>query len=435
MPELEKQMMVLRTPTPTPRCLLSAALAVALVTSMTALPAGQTPNAPQWVTAWGSAHRALGEDLVTNATVRMIARVTIPGDAVRVRLSNVYGTEPMTVGSASVGLRGRGGALIVGSARPLTFSGSPQVVIPPGGTVTSDAAPLPVRARQDVAVSLYVPGDRVRPSQHTGALVTSYRTPDGAGDITLDEAATGFVGTTTAMWWLKSIDVQSTSSPGAIVAFGDSITDGTCSTLDAHDRWEDLVSVRLGLDDDAARQDRTPTAGLKAVVNEGIGGNTITREGLTPPPDSTPGLERLDRDVLSHHGVRDVVLFMGTNDIRRGATAANLISGMTMLAERIKARGIRVIGATIIPRHNRAAVGDNSGWTPEKTRIRNEVNTWIRTTAPFDAVIDFSQVVRDPADPDRILPAFDCGDGIHPSVLGYYEMGRAVDLSLFTAPR
>ena len=260
-------MMMLRTLRPTPRWLLSAALVVTLVTSMTALPAGQMPNAPRWVTAWSSAHRALGEDLVSNATVRMIARVTIPGDAVRVRLSNVYGTEPMTVGHASIGLRARGGALVVGSARPLTFSGSPQVVIPPGGTVTSDSAPLRLMAHQDVAVSLYVPGDRVRPSQHTGALVTSYRTPDGAGDITLDEAATGFVGTTTAMWWLKSIDVQSTSSPGAIVAFGDSITDGTCSTLDAHDRWEDLVSVRLGLDDDARRQAGALREGLKDVVN------------------------------------------------------------------------------------------------------------------------------------------------------------------------
>jgi len=428
-------MIVLRTPKPTPRWLLSAALAVILVTSMTALPTGQTPNTPRWVTAWGSAHRALGEDLVTNATVRMISRVTIPGNAVRVRLSNVYGTEPLTVGRASVGLRARGGALIVDSAHPLTFNGSERVVIPPGGTVTSDSAPLQVLAQQDVAVSLYVPEDNVRPSQHTGALVTSYRTPDGVGDLTSDETATDFVITTTAMWWLKSIDVQSTASPGAIVAFGDSITDGSCSTLDAHNRWEDLLSVRLGLAYEATSQDRASTAGLKAVVNEGIGGNTITRKDLMPPPDSTPGLERLNRDVLSHHSVRDVVLFMGTNDIRRGVTAANLISGMIAIAERIKAQGIRVIGATIIPRHNRAAVGNNTGWNPEKTSIRNEVNSWIRTTAPFDAVIDFSQVVRDPGDPDRLFPPFDCGDGIHPSVLGYYEMGKAVDLSLFTAPQ
>ena len=402
---------------------------------MTALTAGQTGNAVQWVTAWGTAHRVLGEEQVTNATVRMIARVTIPGDAVRLRLSNVYGTEPMIIGRASVGLRALAGALVAGSLRPVTFSGSPQVVIPPGGTVTSDPAPLRVFAQQDVAVSLYVPGNGVRPSQHTGARVTSYRTPDGAGDVTSEEAATRFDGTTTAMWWLKAIDVQSASSPGAIVAFGDSITDGSCTTLDGHDRWEDLVSVRLGLEHDAARRDGPPTEGLKAVVNAGIGGNTVTREGLMPPPDTTPGVERMDRDVLSHQSVRDVVLFMGTNDIRRGATAANVIAGMTAITERLKSEGIKVIGATIIPRHNAAPVGANTGWNPEKTRVRNDVNAWIRTEAPFDAVIDFSEVVKDPADPDRLLAPFDCGDGIHPGVLGYYEMGKAVDLRLFTAPR
>jgi lysophospholipase L1-like esterase len=167
------------------------------------------------------------------------------------------------------------------------------------------------------------------------------------------------------------------------------------------------------------------------VINEGIGGNTITREALSPPPDTTPGLERLDRDVLTHHGVTDVVLFMGTNDIRRGATAAAVIDGTSAIIKQVKAKGIRITGATIIPRHNVATAGTNTGWNPEKTRIRNEVNVWIRAKAPFDQVIDFAQVVRDPANSDLLLPAFNCGDGIHPSPLGYYEMGKSIDLSLF----
>jgi lysophospholipase L1-like esterase len=167
------------------------------------------------------------------------------------------------------------------------------------------------------------------------------------------------------------------------------------------------------------------------VINEGIGGNTVTREGLSPPPDSTPGLERLDRDVLSHHGVSDVVLFMGTNDIRRGASAASVIEGTADIVKRVKARNIRIVGATIIPRHNVAPTATNSGWNPDKTRIRNEVNQWIRTKAPFDDVIDFDKIVRDPANPDLLVPEFNCGDGIHPSPLGYYEMGRSIDLSLF----
>jgi lysophospholipase L1-like esterase len=227
------------------------------------------------------------------------------------------------------------------------------------------------------------------------------------------------------MFWLKAVDVSSSSSPGSIVAFGDSITDGTCSTLDAHDRWEDWLAVRLTLH---AADVQTAS---RAVVNEGIGGNTITREKLQPPPDSPPGLERLERDVLSHHGVNHVILFMGTNDIRREAASAQVIAGMQEIIRRVKARGLKIVGVTIIPRHNRAPVENNTGWNPEKSRIRNEVNQWIRTTAPFDGVIDFDRLVKDPGDGDRLYPPFDCGDGIHPSPRGYYEMGRSVPLGLF----
>jgi len=385
----------------------------------------------RWVTAWSTSQQALGEDRIANATVRMLARVTVPGDEIRVRLDNTFGTEPVTIGRAFAGYRVRGALLAAGSNRPVTFGGAAEVTIPAGGTVSSDPLSLAVRAQQDLAVSLHVRGTAVRPSQHTNAAVTSYRSTDGSGDVAANESAAPFEMTTTAMWWLKAIDVMSPSSPGTIVAFGDSITDGTCSTLDAHDRWENVLSVRLGLEYDATRQERGTRNSLKAVINEGIGGNTITREGLSPPPDSTPGLERLERDVLSHHGVSDVVLFMGTNDIRRGATAASVIEGTASIVKQVKARGFRIIGATIIPRHNVAPAGTNTGWNPDKTRTRNDVNEWIRTKAPFDSVIDFDKVVRDPANPDLLVPAFNCGDGIHPSPLGYYGMGRSIDLGLF----
>ena len=254
-------------------------------------------------------------------------------------------------------------------------------------------------------------------------------------DAAADESAAPFTGTVTSLWWLKSIEVQASRSSGAIAAFGDSITDGTCTTLDAHDRWEDLLSVRLGLEHDAAVH-----AGLgagerwRAVLNAGIGGNTLTREGLNPAPDSPTGVERLERDVLSHHGVDTVVVFMGTNDIRRGASASQVITAMTTIAQRVRAAGMRVVGVTIIPRHNVASVPGNSGWDAGKTRIRNEVNAWIRGRAAFDAVIDFERVVADASNPDLIRPAFNCGDGIHPSPRGYFEMGSALDLALF-APR
>ena len=193
-----------------------------------------------------------------------------------------------------------------------------------------------------------------------------------------------------------------------------------------------MLSVRLGLEHEAGgRGGRGPARGLKAVVNEGIGGNTLAREGLTPPADSTPGLERVDRDVLSHHGVTDVVLFMGTNDIRRGATAAQVISAMTTIIQKAKTKGLRVIGVSIIPRHNVPPAGTNTGWNLEKTRIRNEVNQWIRAKAPFDGVIDFDRVVRDATNPDLLRPEFNCGDGIHPSPAGYYAMGTSIELGLF----
>jgi lysophospholipase L1-like esterase len=383
-----------------------------------------------WVTAWGTSQQALGDTQITNATVRMIARVTLPGDNIRIRLDNTFGAEPVTIGRAFVGYRIQGALLAAGSNRPVTFNGAAQVALPAGGSAWSDPVRLPVLAQQDLAVSLYVPGSNVKPSQHTGAVVTSYRSADGTGDVASDESRMPFTSTTTAMWWLKAIDVESVASAGAIVAFGDSITDGTCTTLDAHDRWEDVLSVRLGLEHEANARGGA-ARGLKSVVNEGIGGNTLIREGLMPPADSTPGLERFDRDVLSHHGVTDVVLFMGTNDIRRGATASQVIAAMTSIAQKVKAKGARVIGVSIVPRHNVAPSGTNTGWNPDKTRIRNEVNQWIRAKAPFDAVIDFDRVVRDPANPDLLRSAFNCGDGIHPSPAGYYAMGKAIELRLF----
>jgi lysophospholipase L1-like esterase len=278
-----------------------------------------------------------------------------------------------------------------------------------------------VLAGQDLAVSLFIPESNVRPSQHTLAFVTSYVSAEGTGDLTGDEARTAFTTTTTAMWWLKSIDVLSSTYTGTIVAFGDSITDGNCSTVDAQNRWEDWLGVRLDLDTDRRGRIR------KGVVNEGISGNTISNQNLKPAADSPPGLERLERDVLSHHGVTDVIVFMGTNDIRREAPAAQVMSGMQEVTRRLKAKGLKVIGATVIPRHNSTT---NSPWDAAKTGIRNQVNTWIRTKAPFDAFIDFDKVVRDPADADRIFAPFNC-DEIHPTPRGYYEMGRSIPLELF----
>jgi lysophospholipase L1-like esterase len=401
-----------------PLFLLSiCSLLVVLLNSGSATLLGR-PSPESWITAWGASQQTLGITTITDATVRMIARTTISGDAVRIRLDNTFGTSPLMISKTYLGVRVQGATLAANSNRQVFFSHSSTVEIPPGGSVESDPVDLKVLAWQDLAVSLYIPGANIRPSQHTAAAVTSYLSENGSGDGASDETRKAFTSTSTSLFWLKSIDVLTAGPTEAIVAFGDSITDGTCSTVDAHDRWEDWLALRLNL-----------AGAHEAVVNEGIGGNTVTRENLVP--DSPPGVERLDRDVLSHHGVKYVILFMGTNDIRRGAPSSQVIAGTQDIISRLKARGLKVVGVTIIPRHNVPPIPGNSGWDTAKTRIRNEVNQWIRTRAPFDAVLDFDKIVRDPADPNMIYPPFNCGDGIHPTPRGYYEMGKSVPLNLF----
>jgi lysophospholipase L1-like esterase len=380
-----------------------------------------------WTTAWATSQQVLGQTRVSNATLRLIARVTAPGDAIRLRFDNTFGTAPVTFGKVSAGPRqsaNNPASISPGLLRPVMFDGQSSVTIAPGGRVTSDPIPLMVDAQEDIAVSVYIPGADVAASQHSGAFVTSFMTDNGAGDSTASESGVPFKTRIATMPWLKAIDVRVTAPTTAIVAFGDSITDGTCTTLDGHDRWEDIVAQRLALQGTVRH----------SVVNEGIGGNTVTRN-VTPPPDSTPGIERLDRDVLAHAGVSHVVVFMGTNDIRRDASAEQVISGLKDIVARVKARGLKVIGATIVPRHNVAPVAGNTGWSDAKTKVRNEVNAWMRDGGAFDAIIDFDRVVRSAANPDLLNVTYNCGDGIHPSPLGYFQMGKSVDLNLFETLR
>ena len=371
---------------------------------------------PRWVTAWGTSQQMLADVGLANTTVRMIARVTIPGDAVRLRLDNTYGMVPVTIGRAHVGWRKTGAAIWPGSNRPVLFSGTPSVAIPAGGSVESDPVELKVQPRQDLAVSLFVPGSDIHASQHAPSVVTSYLAPSGSGDVLANDEDTLFSATTRAGLWLKAIDVRSTTASGAIVAFGDSITEGSCSTMDGYDRWTDWLGVRLDM------------AGWKmAVVNEGIGGNTVV--GSTIPPIGMPGVARLDRDVLSHNGVTHVVLFMGTNDVRRGTTASQVIAGLQDIVKRARAREIKVIGATMIPRasHPRAP------WTSDMTKTRHDINAWMRIQGAVDGVIEFDKVMMDPTNPDVLFMPFDC-DAVHPGPRGYYEMGKSISLDLFHRP-
>ena len=383
----------------------------------------QNANA-NWVAAWGTSQQGLAQAKISNASIRMIARVTLPGDAVRIRLDNTFGKTPVTFAHATVGPRVRGAALALGLVKDITFDGAKTITVPAGGTVESDAVAMKVDAQQDLGISLFVTGADIQPSQHNNAQVTSYLTDNGAGDKTAEADGKTFTGKTTAMYWLKSIDVRAAAPARAIIAFGDSITDGTCTTLDAHDRWEDVVSQRLALQNPVRL----------AVVNEGIGGNTvIDLKNYDPPANSPAGVDRLDRDVLSHPGVSHVVLFEATNDIRRGATADQVIGGMKDIIARVKAKGSKIIGVTVIPRHSVVPGVADTGWDDAKTKVRNQVNDWIRKQAGFDAVLDFDHVVRSAGNPDLIEQAYNCGDGIHPSPMGYFLMGKSVNLAVFGA--
>jgi lysophospholipase L1-like esterase len=398
-------------------------LVAAFVLGLSVAPAAaQSAN---WVTAWGTSQQSLSETKIANASLRMIARVTLPGDAVRIRLDNQFGKVPVTFGHVTVGPRVRGAALAAGLVKPVTFGGKTSVTIPAGGTIQSDAVALHVDAQQDLGISLFVSGADAQPSQHNNAQVTSYLTENGGGDVTESADGKAFTAKTTATYWLKSIDVRPAATAGSIIAFGDSITDGTCTTLDAHDRWEDIVAQRLAL--------QTPDR--LAVVNEGIGGNTVIDVASYNPPIGSPtGVDRLDRDVLAHAGISYVVLFEGTNDIRRGATADQLIAGIQNIIGRVRAKRIKIIGVTIIPRHAVVPGVTDTGWNAEKSKIRNRVNDWIRKDANFDAVLDFDAVMRDPANHEVMIQAYNCGDGVHPAPIGYLQMGKSVDLKVFAPP-
>jgi lysophospholipase L1-like esterase len=367
-----------------------------------------------WRAAWGTSQQGLdAAAVVSDTTVRMIVRPTLPGSHVRVQPQNTFGTVPLDVGAASIAARANGALLVPGTLKALTFGGSPSVSIPAGGAVYSDPVAFEAHAWQDLAVSLYLPGSGVPVSRHSNARKTSFVAPNGAGNRSADEAATAFTTLITSMWWVANLDVLTSQADGTIVFFGDSITDGTGTTTDGHDRWHDIVVLRMQLD----RKGKTQFG----AVNQGIGGNRVTN---IFPGGSPAAVDRLDRDVLARSGATHVVLFEGTNDIQAGVTADQLIAGIQNVIDRVHAARLPIIGATIIPRHN-------ATWTPQMTQYRNIVNEWIRHKANFDGVIDFDRLIRSAADPDLMNPILDLGDHIHPNPFGYFLMGREVELKLF----
>jgi lysophospholipase L1-like esterase len=351
----------------------------------------------------------------------MHPRVSIGGDTVRVRVSNAYGTSPLAVGAAYLGIRDQGPAIVLGSVRPLTFGGSETTTIAAGALVLSDAVHLDVPPLTDLAVSLYLPGVISPDFQITGryARQTNYISPPG----NFAAALTMPVGKLTDEWFFVSgVDVLASHETGGVVALGDSLTDGNISTLDAYCRWPDQLARRLM----ARRGGRA-----LGVMNQGLGGNRILHDVR-----GDSGLRRFDRDVLAQPGVTHVLVMLGTNDLRNRhakpeeeVTAAQMIAGLHQMAVRAQARGITVLGATLTPFGNETYLP--GAWNPVREEHRVMFNNWIRDNSVLDGVVDFDQALRDPACPTQMLPIYDCGDGLHPSDRGYCAMGDAIDLALF----
>ena len=354
---------------------------------------------------------------VSDQTIRQVVRASLGGSRVRIVLSNAFGTAPIEIGAAHVGLREKEAAIIEKSAKPVMFAGSATTTILPGAIVVSDPVELTVAPLADLAVDLYVPGELgTGPSPvttHTGASQTNYVSETGnySGATALP------VGARTTSWLLLArVEVVSPNRAGTIVAFGDSITDGARSTPDMNSRWPDVLARRL-----AGQR----SGSMLAVVNAGISGNRVLGDGA-----GVSALARFDRDVLLQTGVTHVVVMEGINDIglaRMNPTpsAADLIAGHKQLIERAHARGLKILGATLTP-------FEGAGyWTPEGEAKRQALNEWIRTGGGYDGVIDFDQVTRDPSAPTKFLPSYDSGDHLHPGDVGYKAMGEAVDLKLF----
>jgi lysophospholipase L1-like esterase len=379
------------------------------------------PDNLRWVGTWTAAPAPAEAGVISNQTLRMNPRVSIGGDRVRVRISNAYGTRPLLVGAARLGLRDKGPAVMPDSHKKLTFGGAESATVAAGSFLVSDPVAFDLPPLADIAVSIYLPGDLPLSSGITGryARQTNYISPPGnfAGSAVMP------VGSITGDWFFVSgVDVLASPETGAVVALGDSLTDANISTMDAFCRWPDQLARRLH-----ARRGGRPMG----VMNQGLGGNRILHDIR-----GDSGLRRFDRDVIAQPGVTHVIVMLGTNDLRNRwakpeeeVTADQMIAGLKQLAVRAQTAGIRIFGATLTPFENETFLP--GAWNPEREKTRQAVNEWVREGGAFDAVVDFDRALRDPEHPTSMLPIYDCGDHLHPSDLGYNKMGDAIDLSLF----
>ena len=384
---------------------------------------------PVWVATWGASQQipepqnALPADDLRDATVRQIFHLSIGGSALRVHLSNVFGSEALHVTSVHIArpISPSSSAIDAASDHPLTFAGSGDVTVPPGAEIVSDPLDFTVAPLSDLAVTFHLNAPPAGETGHPGSRATSYYLHGNfVSAATLQDAKQ-------ADHWYQITEIDVLSSPGAatVVALGDSITDGHGATTNGNNRWPDVLAERL---------QGIPATRNIGVSNQGIGGNHLLTDGLGPN-----ALARFDRDVLAPAGVKWVIVFEGINDLgelaRRGDVSAaehaalvqRMIAAYQQIITRAHAHGLRVYGATITPYIGTGYYHPG----PLNEADRPAVNQWIRASGQFDTVIDFDSVVRDPEHPDQLLPAYDCGDHLHPSPAGYKAMANSIPLTLF----
>jgi lysophospholipase L1-like esterase len=344
----------------------------------------------------------------------MVARVSLGGSKVRVRLSSAINTNTVKIGAAHIALRSKDSGIAAGSDRVLTFGGKPTVTLYAGGVLISDPVSLDLPPLSDVAVSLYFPGDTGFPTVHYFGLHDTYISKEG--DFTAQPAIAD-AAITQSYYWLAGVDVAAPADAATLVAFGDSITDGDQSTPNTNGMWPAALAARLHAN--------KATAHI-GVVNEGVSGNQVLGDGGT-------GVVRLAHDALSHPGVKWIMLLEGINDISRGSrespgrpllTADDLIAGYQQIIEMARLHGVHVIGCTITPYGGRSEYGES---------VREGVNKWIRSSSAFYAVVDFDAATRAPDDPKRFRAEVDSPDGTHPANPGYKMMADSIDLSIFSA--
>ena len=392
---------------------------------------GQTEAQPaaHWVGSWAASQQvpepqnSLDPELLRDATLRQIVHLTVGGGQLRVRVSNAFGTEPLHLTAVHVArpMSAASAAIDAASDTAVTFHGAPDVTIPAGAEYLSDTVPFPVAALSNLAISIHYDQPPTGETGHPGSRATSYVVH---GDLV--SAASLPDAKTVEHWYqVSGVDVVASPDGGAVVTLGDSITDGHGATTNGNDRWTDVLAARMQGD---------KSARMVGVLNEGIGGNRLLLDGLGPN-----ALARFDRDVLAQTAVRAVVVLEGVNDLgtltrdhdvsaeEHAALVAQIEGAYAQMIERAHAHGIRVVGATILP------YGGSNYYHPgaESEADRQVINAWIRGAGHFDAVVDFDRVTRDPAHPDRLLPAYDSGDHLHPGPAGYKAMGEAIPLSLF----